>query len=140
MKRILASAVAVVAMASSASAFAVTVSDFILTNDQLIDATVTPSPSTPAGVAFSNFYITTDNSPAMITASLSHTVGVGDFLDRFIFAPTFMSVGSGSSVTNSQNVLTFANPGLTVTEYLFSDPAAAGVFGALQSAFLTPDI
>ena len=135
MKRIFASAVAVVAMASSVSAFAAT-TDFILTSDILIDSTA----PTPSGLALSNFYITTDDSPNMITATLAHTVGNGSFLDRYIFAPTFMSIGAGSSVTNSANQLSFDNPGLTVTEYTFASTGSSAIFDALSRAFSTPNI
>lgn len=120
MKRTIAAALAAVTFASAAPAFA---ADFILTDDPVINA----SPLT-----FSHFNITTA-SPTTVSATLSNSPGAGGFLDRYIFAPTFLGVGSGSAVTNFNAALAFGLPGLRIDAYALT----VDVANALTDAFST---
>jgi hypothetical protein len=120
MKRTLAAAVAAVTVAFATPALA---ADFILHEDFAIGATQ------------AQFYVT-GTSPVTVTATLGNAPGAGAFLDRYIFAPTFMGTGSGSAVTNSLAGLTFGLPGLRIDGYELT----AGVANALATAFTTNDI
>jgi hypothetical protein len=123
MKRTIAAALAAMAIVSATPAFA---ADFILTDDQLIDS----SPLT-----FSNFFLTT-SSATSASANLGRATGQGAFLDRYIFAPTFIGSGSGAAVTNFDAALTFGIPGLRIDGYELT----AGIAAALASAFSTDDV
>ena len=120
MKRILAAAVALSALAAGTQAQA---ADFILTSDGIIDISNA-----------SHFYITLA-TPTTTSATLTNTA-VGGFTDNYYFAPLIASIGSGSAVTNTFTGLTFATPGLSISAYTLT--AAAGA--ALSSAFTTASI
>jgi hypothetical protein len=119
MKRSIAAAVAAMAIAAATPAFA---ADFILHDDFAIGATQ------------ARFFVES-SSPTQVSAQLGRTVGLGSFVDRFIFAPTFMGTGSGSAVTNLQAQLAFGLPGLRIDGYALT----AGVGAALTAAFTTDD-
>lgn len=124
MKRTLAAALAAVAFAAAAPAFA---ADFILTDDDLIEFNPGPTPE-----VFSNFSLTSA-SATEVSAELGRNVGIGAFLDRYIFAPTFLGSGSGAAVTNLSAALTFGTPGLRIDGYALTP----GIVAALQDAFVT---
>jgi hypothetical protein len=123
MKRTFAAAVAALTVAFATPALA---ADFILTDDQLIDGSVP---------AFSNFFVTSASSTT-VSANLFHAPGEGAFLDRYIFAPTFLGVGSGSAVTNFNAALAFGIPGLQIQGYELT----AGIAAALTTAFSTSSL
>lgn len=125
MKRTIAAAVTAMAFASTVPAYAANV-DSILTATPLIST----SP-----VTFSNFSITSSSSTA-VSANLGRNVGTGSFLDRYIFAPTFVSSGSGAAVTNLNANLTFGAPGLSISGYTLT----AGIASALTTAFSTTSL
>jgi hypothetical protein len=123
MKRTFAAAVAALTVAFATQALA---ADFILTDDQLIDGSVP---------ALSNFFITSASSTT-VSANLFHAPGEGAFLDRYIFAPTFLGVGSGAAVTNFNAALAFGIPGLQIQGYELT----AGIAAALTTAFSTSSL
>lgn len=123
MKRSIAAAFAAVAFASATPALAANV-DVIL------------SDIAPGGPTENNFRVTFQ-SATTVSADLGRNVGVGGFLDRYFFAPTFLGVGSGLAGANQIANLSFGTPGLRIDGYSFAAAAAAGfnVFGALLDGF-----
>jgi hypothetical protein len=124
MKRTLAAALAAVAFAAAAPAYA---ADFILTDDFLIDA----DPLTG-----SHFYVTSA-SATNVSATLTNNVGVATFSDRYIFAPTFFGSGSGAAVTNLDAQLLFGIPGLRIDGYALTAPIQAALFDAFSTGDVT---
>lgn len=119
MKRILAAAVALAALAAATQAQA---TDFILSNN-------------PANPNYLNFRIT--YSDATTTAAfLEHVVNDSTFTDNYFFAPAVpASVGSGSATTNVSASLNFDVPdGLTITGYALTPDIQAALLSAFGAA------
>ena len=112
MKRTFATAFAAVALTAAAPAYAVDM-DFIL------------SDILPGGPFESEFGITSE-TPTTVSAELGRSVGLGSFVDRYIFAPTFFGTGSGFAGANNIANLVFGTPGLRIDGYSFATAAAAG--------------
>lgn len=128
MKRTLAAAVAVVAIAAATPALA---ADFILTDDSLIEFNPGPTPE-----VFSQFFISSGNPSGPTVGATLRNSPTGSFVDRYIFAPLFLGIGSGSTVTDVLAGVTYGIPGLRIDGYDLAT-AGAGVQAALLDAFST---
>jgi hypothetical protein len=122
MKRTFATAIAAVALAAAAPAYA---ADFIL------------SDILPGGPTESNFRITYSDAVS-VSADLGRNVGASTFLDRYFFAPTFFGTGSGSAITNLTANLNFGTPGLRIDGYALATAGAVGA--ALLDGFSTTNV
>jgi hypothetical protein len=118
MKRILATAVALSALAAASQAQA---ADFILSGNS-------------ANPLYGNFNLDPSSTPADTLAFLKNTPGAISFTDHFFFAPFLASIGGGAAIANFNTQLSFNVPnGLTITGY---DLALSGLQDELEDAFI----